>query len=135
MRLFTLLRISKGEQGVFGVLKDGNMPVCVTVENDACIFPDGEYICKRVHSPKFGETFEVSVYGRSNILFHIGNWEDDSTGCIILGRRFDMVQDVKRGRVKEGVAESKAAFTRFMEATDKLSAFSLRVRTVANSGS
>lgn len=131
MRLFTLLRIANPEQGIFGVLKDGDMPFCVTVENNAFVIPDGDYICRRVNSPKFGNTFEITnVPGRSNVLFHGGNWEEDSTGCIVLGEKFEPIWDEKRKRLKEGVMESNKAFSEFKERTVGLVTFSLKVRTV-----
>ena len=131
MRLFTLLRIANPEQGIFGVLKDGDMPFCVTVENNAFVIPDGDYICRRVNSPKFGNTFEITnVPGRSNVLFHGGNWEEDSTGCIVLGEKFEPIWDEKRKRLKEGVMESNKAFSEFKERTVGLITFSLKVRTV-----
>jgi len=131
VRLFTLLRIANPEQGIFGVLKDGDMPFCVTVENNAFVIPDGDYICRRVNSPKFGNTFEITnVPGRSNVLFHGGNWEEDSTGCIVLGEKFEPIWDEKRKRLKEGVMESNKAFSEFKERTVGLVTFSLKVRTV-----
>jgi len=131
VRLFTLLRIANPEQGIFGVLKDGDMPFCVTVENNAFVIPDGDYICRRVNSPKFGNTFEITnVPGRSNVLFHGGNWEEDSTGCIVLGEKFEPIWDEKRKRLKEGVMESNKAFSEFKERTVGLITFSLKVRTV-----
>ena len=54
----------------------------------SCI-PAGSYVTRRVTSPKFGETFEVTgVPGRANILFHHGNTEEDTEGCILLGSSF-----------------------------------------------
>lgn len=51
----------------------------------SCI-PKGTYTCRRVNSPKFGETFQVcDVPDRSGILFHAGNSVKDTRGCILLG--------------------------------------------------
>jgi len=78
MKSLELRRISTGGR-TFGVLKFDNTPFAVTLELDdlenrpniSCI-PAGEYICKRVNSPKFGDTFEVAnVPGRTHILFAI----------------------------------------------------------------
>jgi hypothetical protein len=61
--------------------------------NHSCI-PAGRYICRRVKSEKFGETFEVmDVEDRTGILFHVGNfagdtdrgYRSDSDGCILTG--------------------------------------------------
>ena len=74
-------RVSHLEHATFGVLLDDHMvPFAATLEeawvrntpNISCI-PPGMYTCRRVDSPKFGDTFEVAdVPGRSHILFHKG---------------------------------------------------------------
>mgnify|MGYP001596600586 CR=1 FL=1 len=97
MKFLKLLRIAETEHGTFGVLFDEPPePFAVTVERkwlnnktgESCI-PIGEYTCKKVQSPKFGGTYQVmDVKGRSEILFHIGNIDDDSHGCIIVGENF-----------------------------------------------
>jgi hypothetical protein len=107
----TLLRISQSEQGTFGVLRDGAIPFAVTLEEPwrdnqptiSCI-PLGRYTCKRVESPKFGGTFEVTnVPGRTHILFHKGNTTDDTHGCILVAEEFagtnatPMIASSKRG--------------------------------------
>lgn len=97
MKHFKLFRFPSIEDGTFGVLLDESVPFCLTLERPwlnngvgkSCI-PDGEYICKRINSAKFGMTFEVcDVLGRTAILFHTGNLMDDSHGCIILGEQYD----------------------------------------------
>ena len=51
----------------------------------SCI-PKGRYMCNRVKSSKFGETFQVlDVDWRNGILFHAGNTAKDTHGCILLG--------------------------------------------------
>ena len=53
--------------------------------NISCI-PVGSYVCKRVISPKYGETFEITgVDGRTHILFHEGNYPSNTMGCVLLG--------------------------------------------------
>lgn len=92
----TLVRIAQSEKGTFGVLRDGAIPFAVTLEppwrenkpSVSCI-PTGKYICKRVDSPHFGNTFEVTgVPGRSAVLFHKGNVTDDTHGCILVAEEF-----------------------------------------------
>ena len=116
MKHFELIRISDFYAGTFGVLLEGVEPFCLTLERtwldnrkgESCI-PKGRYICKRIISPKFGETFEVTnVQGRSEILFHKGNIEDDTHGCIVLGEQYEPVLD------HYGVAASGKAFSEFM---------------------
>ena len=96
MTAITLKRVAMADTGTFGVLIDGGVPFAVTLErpwtdnrpHQSCI-PEGGYQCRRVASPKFGETFEVEgVPGRSHILFHRGNTADETEGCILVGERF-----------------------------------------------
>ena len=95
-------RIASRLDGTFGVLLgDGDEPFALTLElpwrnnevGKSCI-PAGTYTCKRVLSPKFGNTFEVTnVQGRSHILFHRGNVDDDTHGCILVGEKFESWAD------------------------------------------
>jgi hypothetical protein len=94
--MLTLLRVGSSDHGTFGVLREGAIPFAVTMEppwtnNEqrmSCI-PPGRYVCRRVQSQKFGETFEVTdVPGRSHILFHAGNTLDDTEGCIMVAEEF-----------------------------------------------
>lgn len=112
----SLQRIEESDAGVFGVLSVDGRVFCLTLEppdrgnrpETSCI-PPGEYRCRRIRSPRFGETFEVAgVPGRSHILFHPGNTPDETRGCILPGRRFGVLP---RGR---GVMESRAAFAELL---------------------
>lgn len=95
MRYANLTRFSTGSQGTFGVLHTDNNFFCYTAERPwrdnkpmvSCI-PEGRYACTPKQSPKFGETFEVvNVFGRTDILFHVGNYPlVDTEGCILVGR-------------------------------------------------
>lgn len=111
-----LARTSYTEYGTWGILHDkDDIPFCVTLENPwidnvprvSCI-PVGLYECQRVDSPKFGDTFEVmNVHGRTHILFHKGNTEFDTLGCIMVGSRFGQLSDVP------AILESNPAFNLF----------------------
>ena len=103
--------------GFFGVIHNEKEPFALTAEREwqnnqadiSCI-PKGEYLCKRVQSPKFGETFEIqNVKDRKNILFHSGNVpEQDSHGCILIGESFGKIGD------ETAILSSKAGFQEFM---------------------
>ena len=135
MRTFILYRLPQNKDGTFGVLLDGMIektPFCLTVEREwldnqkgiSCI-PTGEYICKRVNSPKFGNTFEVTnVPNRTAILFHKGNLSEDSHGCIILGEQFESYKG------KAAVLSSQKAFDEFLWRTEKLNKFTLEIKEV-----
>lgn len=126
MKKFKLARVSYTQYGTFGVLMETfgggavgfyDLPVCVTLENPwiqnlrsvSCI-PLGLYKCERVQSPRFGETFEVTgVHERDHILFHKGNTEIDTSGCILLGNRFGHLSGTP------AILESNAAYTPWMD--------------------
>jgi hypothetical protein len=90
-------RIAFTEFGTFGVILEGGIPFALTLErpwldnkrNVSCI-PAGHYTCKRFHSEKHPNTFEVQdVDNRTGILFHTGNLMEHSAGCILIGETFD----------------------------------------------
>ena len=119
LKVLTLQRLCEVKDcGTLGVLFDEDIPFCLTVERPwlnnqtgiSCI-PKGEYIIKPVESPKFGATWEVqNVVGRSHILIHRGNVDDDSHGCIIVGESF-----IPIGGQPVGLGSSGVAFSEFME--------------------
>ncbi len=95
MMILDLLRVGQSRRGTFGVLRHGQVPFVLTLEEPcvSCI-PAGRYRCRRVRSPKFGVTFEVcDVPGRSHILFHSGNTIEDTEGCILVGEEFSGTWD------------------------------------------
>jgi hypothetical protein len=113
----TIKRISSGGNGVFGVMLQYDIPFAVTLErpwndnkrNLSCI-PHGRYICKKVKSPKFGITYEVTgVQNRSNILFHCGNTKKSSKGCILIGEEFGILNG------NRAILSSKKGFEEFMK--------------------
>lgn len=133
LKQVTLKRISFRPDGTFGVLLIGDLPICVTVERPwrnnekgiSCI-PSGSYIARRVASPKFGDTFEVTqVPNRTAILFHSGNLADDSHGCIILGESYNIWTD-GRG----SVASSKIAVAEFLKLLKDSKEFQLTVNNI-----
>ena len=114
----TVIRITKSaEMPTYGVLlNETGVPFALTLERPwldnqwsvSCI-PTGTYTAKRHISPKFGETFLLQdVPGRSEILLHKGNIDDDSHGCILVGEQFNNV------RGEDGITASKEGFAEFM---------------------
>jgi len=115
--------------GVFGIMTVGNT-ILHTMEEDwkdnkpsiSCI-PDGKYRLHRTVYHRGGyPAYEImDVPGRSRILIHVANTEENVKGCIGVGTRrgFLTVRDeddpahplVK----KNAVIESKKAFKIFME--------------------
>ena len=120
-----MVRLEKGADGTFGVLHLDGKVFCVTLElpdrgneaNVSCI-PAGSYTCKKVDSPAFGWTFEISdVPGRSHILFHAGNVTDDTQGCVLLGKYFGLLGPDR------GVLQSGPTFKNFLERCSGVESF------------
>lgn len=137
-----LSRIAYMPSGIFGVLSfDDGTILCQTLEHAYPLdpaeptpgfvapsyiskIPVGEYICQRgmhtlENSPMPFETFEVmNVPGHTGILFHRGNVNKDSEGCILLGlerQGFDRI------------TESVLAFGYFMNKLDGMNFFKLTI--------
>lgn len=128
-----LIRVGQSEAGTFGVLRLGQVPFALTLEqpwrnnetNISCIYPT-EYICRRIHSNKFGETFEVQgVERRSHILFHKGNTVADTQGCILVGEEFAV-----NAEGMPMIASSTRGYQEFMAKLSGLDEFTLRIREV-----
>ena len=128
----TLKRISANLDATFGVLIKDNTPFAVTLErpwldnqpNISCI-PLGNYQCKRLVSPKFGRTYEViGVSGREHILFHAGNTEKDTHGCILIAEEYGQING------KGAVLDSKKGFNEFLSIVQGLDEFQLNITEV-----
>jgi hypothetical protein len=91
--------------------------------------PDGEYLCvrgmhklKAMHDPF--ETFEVTkVPGHTGILFHVGNFNFDSDGCILVGH------EVKILNGHQALTQSRASFEQFMNLLTGYDEFTLIVKS------
>jgi len=127
-----LKRFDHREWGTYGALIGPRGPFIVTLERPwtenngkMSYIKAGVYKCKRIKSPTFGWTYEVTgVAGRSAILFHAGNWTDDTRGCILTGTSFDPVGG---SNWKNGVTGSKIAFDEFLDLLDGVESFTLSV--------
>jgi hypothetical protein len=64
----------------------------------------------------------TGVAGHTGLLFHWGNWNRDSDGCILTGEAF---ADSAKG---EMVTNSRASFARFMALQDGFDSFQLEVK-------
>lgn len=121
--------------GVFGVLlDDNNTQIAVTLEHAYSNgqggfqpkIPDGTYTCQRGTHILSGmsntfETFEIqNVPGHTGILFHWGNYNNDSEGCVLLGTDLGTCM----------ITDSRDAFARFMNLMEGVDTFSLRVDSI-----
>jgi len=135
LKKMILVRLSETRHGTFGVLLDEDImrgefiPFATTLElrwrnnikKGSCI-PAGLYECRRIKSPKFGETFEITrVPNRENILFHWGNTMKDSSGCILIGEQFGSLGGFT------AILSSKKGFKEFMDRLRLYDSFQLEI--------
>ena len=114
-----LIRVGQSNRGTFGVLRYGQVAFAVTLERpwennqqNISSIPAGRYRCRRIRSPRFGDTFEVcDVPNRTHVLFHKGNFLHETEGCILIGEEFSGTYD------KPFVASSERGFMEFMKLT------------------
>ena len=126
-------RIKDTEFGAFGVLFSEGIPFALTLENTwinnekniSCI-PIGRYKCKRYHSAKFGTTFQImDVPERGNgeaIIFHKGNLDDNTRGCVLIGEQFGYIND------EPAILRSGDGFAEFMEKNKNVDEFDLIIK-------
>lgn len=126
-----LLRDNFVRDGIFGTLRsDDDQELCKTLEHAYPTFggkfkakiPVGDYMCVRgVHTLLGGipfETFEVTgIYGHSGILFHPGNRNENSSGCILVGAEIQGVTIIR----------SRVTFMSFMSRMVGVESFALTV--------
>jgi hypothetical protein len=115
----TLTRTDIQAQGVFSVLDGGTsrLYTCEHAYQDAngawaAKIPNGSYTCVRgahtLDGKTWFSTFEITgVPGHSGLLFHMGNTEDDSEGCVLLGMGYFTLNGMK------AVFKSAVGFTAF----------------------
>lgn len=123
-----IVRYSEIEDGMFGIMSYNGNPFSLTLEpNDrgngrnSCI-PPGVYICKRHSGPKYKNTWEITeVPGRTAILFHWGNVEDDSLGCILLGHALFTLYR------KKAISSSGNTWKKFMHVSERASELHLTI--------
>ena len=128
--LFKVVRVAVQPQGAFGVLLQGSLPFAVTLERTYPLagsaqlvkIPAGLWHCTRTIFHRGGyPTYEIHVPSHTRLLFHKGNVEDDSEGCVLVGEAFSPIKS------QPGVAASAAGFEEFMERAAAVPSFSLRV--------
>lgn len=127
-----IYRIEESFRGTFGVLTICDMAFCVTLEppdefnkTNSSNIPDSQYLCKKVISPKFGETFEImNVPGRTHALFHAGNLVTSTRGCVILAQHFGKLYG------ERAVLNSGETFRKFMDGFGNVDQFTLTIKEV-----
>ena len=119
--------------GIFGVLSSQDNSLELATLEHAYLQPDaswapkipvGTYTCVRGLHRLDGmtsdfETFEITnVQGHTNILFHTGNYNNDSAGCVLVG--LQQVNNVK-------IIGSRIAFGQFLALQAGVDQFNLTV--------
>lgn len=131
---FILQRVAVRPEGAFGVLlqtvgpKDNiGVPFAVTLERtydhpngrQMVKIPIGRWGCARTHFHRGGyDTYEIIVPGHTRLLFHKGNVEAHSDGCVLVGESFTEV----------GVAASAVGLAQFLSRVGGRAEFELEVR-------
>ena len=125
-----LKRVASTNFGVFGVLLEDGIPFAVSLENPwlenranvSCI-PAGDYVCQRIRSPRFGNTFQIlRVPNRTHILFHKGNLTKDTLGCILVGEQYEFLHG------KPAILRSGKGYGEFMQRLNGVRQFAISIR-------
>ena len=135
---FQLTRTAFRADGIFSELRnDAAEELFVTCEhsypdgygNFLPKLPDGIYVCVRgmhqlEHMKEPFETFEITgVPGHTGILLHVGNFNIDSDGCVLVG--FALVQI----NGQQAISQSQYAFNTFMSLEAGCDQFKLTVKS------
>lgn len=130
-----LSRLHCRSDGIFGTLSSPNGVLAVTLEHAYPVMstyipkiPVGTYSCVRGLHKLEGmdrpfDTFEITgVPGHTNLLFHAGNYNRDSEGCVLLGTSM-FSNDFQSWMIRE----SRLAFCKFLDLQSVVNEFTLRV--------
>jgi len=128
-----LIRLEEDfEHGTFGVLKINKEVFCVTLEppdvenaQNISSIPAQQYKCRRVDSPRYGDTFEIcDVPGRTHVLIHAGNVVGNTKGCVLLAQHFGKL------RGDRAVLNSGNTFKAFLSRMTMYNRFHLTISEV-----
>ncbi len=132
-----LTRTDFRPDGIFGMLHDDSGKLLSYTLEHSYAQLDGSWLPKlnagqhscvrgphRLHNmTQDFETFEITgVPGHSNILFHWGNFDRDSEGCVLLGNAI-----VSQPDGTEMVVNSRHTFAEFLKALTGINQFILTV--------
>lgn len=89
--LCKVVRLEQTHEGALGAMLLNDHYFCSTIEPDngdpeRFQIPEGIYYCKPFHGTRFPNTFEIVVPNHTALLFHAGNTEKDTTGCVVVGQ-------------------------------------------------
>lgn len=132
-----LIRKEKRPDGIFSELLDSRFNflfMCLEhayKQEDGSYQPKlkaGEYVCQlgehMLADMKPFMTYEIlGVEGHWGILFHVGNYNEDSEGCVLVGKGYGYKSDMK-GKM---IVNSRVAFAEFMKLLNGDKTFVLKV--------
>lgn len=133
---FTLTRLHYLKDGIFSKLVSEDQSLTFYTVEHAYETPEatwrpkippGQFRCVRGLHRLEGmtqdfQTFEITgVEGHVNLLFHVGNTNSDSSGCVCVGK------DLRLLAPPPMVTQSKESFARFMSTQDEVDEFILTV--------
>ena len=128
-----LIRLEENFQhGTFGALTILSKVFCITLEPPDRLnlqgksnIPAQQYVCQRYSSPKYPDTFQVvNVPGRNYVLFHAGNIDEHTEGCILLGQYFGKLKN------NRAILNSGKTFKDFMALMTGIDKFHLTIKEV-----
>lgn len=110
--MFALKTVAVREDGCFSALLADGRPFAVTCERTfderKTVIGNGIFRCIKTVFERGGyPTFEIVVPGHSRVLFHRGNVETDSLGCVLVAESFAVIGG------QTAVADSKGGFDEF----------------------
>ena len=114
-----LTRVSREDEGIFGVVTLNNKVVCLTLENPDLEICEGIYRCAEDNTGRHQWWRLEDRHGRKDIEIHIGNTEDSSKGCILFGSYFGQLKG------KKAVINSGGALEKFKDALQDHDKFDL----------
>lgn len=114
------------EDGCFSALCWDGKPFAVSLERTFqelyVVIPAGVHKCTATTFHRGGyATFEIEVEGHKRVLFHKGNWEGDSEGCMLIGEEYGTLHD------KPAIIHSGQGFTELMRLAEGLTEFYMQV--------
>lgn len=144
MPVVSMTRFQSNQYGTYSVVRMpegelflmGELPWKDNKQNVSCI-PTGEYVCRRIVSPKFGEVYQLdNVPNRTHILIHVGNFVGDTNknlksdveGCLVIGKRIGALSRANAGS-QLAVLDSGLALRNFVDTLNAKN-FVLRIQGV-----
>ena len=108
-----IFRLEQTDEGALGSMTLHDHLFCTSLEPDdkdpvRNQISAGRYFCQKYSSQKYPHTFEIIVPGHTNVLFHPGNWEEDTTMCVLLGQYPSKLKN------QRSVSNSGNTFKKFM---------------------